>query len=383
MTGRKTVDARLPARPIEVFALTAGGARTAACVASILDAELRLPAGLTGASTPAVPERSFAKAGPALQEAFKAGHALVCVMASGIVIRSLAPVLMDKTTDPPVLVLDEAGGYVIPLLSGHLGGANALAGHLARSLGARAVLTTSSDVQGFVGPDLLAVALEGQLLNAAALLPVAAALANGTGVDLWYSPTELGQGSDFLENLPGYVPRVAGRDGRPPATGELPAVVVALRGWDCAGAVLGIVPRVVVAGVGCKRGTGAERLIAAVHQAFEEAGLHRSSLRAVASIRAKADEQGLLDAAEQLDVPAWFASAEAIDLEIERYGLTETAFVRQAVGAGAVSEPAALWGAGEKSRLLLPKRASRGVTVALALTDAGQVVEKTRERWWR
>jgi cobalt-precorrin 5A hydrolase len=383
VVDRQSLDTRRPSRPIEVFALTAGGALTAACVASALEADLRLPEGLAASAAPGLAARSFKKAGPALQEAFRAGHALVCVMASGIVVRSLAPVLGDKTTDPPVLVMDEAGGYVVPLLSGHLGGANALAGHLADCLGAQAVLTTSSDVQGLVGPDLLAAALHGQVFNASALLPVATALANAREVQLWYSPAEMGQGSGLLQGLSGYRCREAGPDGQPPCDGPDPAVVVALRGCDCAGSVLGLVPRLVVAGVGCKRGMGAERLVAAVRAALAEAGLHPASLGALASIRAKADEQGLLDAAEELDVPAWFASAEAIDLEIERHGLAETAFVRRAVGAGAVSEPAALWGAGEGGRLLLPKRGGQGVTVALALTDAGRVMEKTRERWWR
>jgi cobalt-precorrin 5A hydrolase len=138
----------------------------------------------------------------------------------------------------------------------------------------------------------------------------------------------------------------------------------------------------VVAGVGCKRGTYGDRLLAAVREALERAGIHPAALRCLSSIRAKADEKGILDAAEDLDVPALFGSAEAIQDEIERHGLTESPFVRQAVGAGSVAEPAALWAAGEGGRLLLGKSGRQGITVALALTDGAGVLERTRARWW-
>lgn len=396
-----SLDPRRPAPGVAVFALTVGGAATAACIASMLQGDLWLPESQAEAARSRSLEggsgigevRAFAKVGPALREAFTEGRPLVCVMASGIVVRSLAPILRDKTRDPGVLVVDEEARFVVPLLSGHLGGANALAGYLARALGAQAVLTTSSDVQGLLGPDLLAAQLDAQILNPPALLSVSSALVNGEGVDLWYSPSELGRAAAYVEGLNGYRARVLvgkGPQGQG-ATGpeergcrdEAACIVLSIRSTEKPRVGLGMVPRLVVAGVGCKRGTSSERLVGAVREALDEAGLHPACLRALASIRLKADEGGILDAAEALDVPAVFASTEAIEGEIQAHGLREESFVRQAVGAGAVSEPAALWAAGEGSQLLLPKRAGLGVTVALALADGAVVMEKTRGRWSR
>ena len=78
-----------------------------------------------------------------VQQAFSEGDSLILICATGIAVRTLAPVLADKHRDPPVLVLDELGQFVIPLLSGHEGGANDWAGQLAETLGAQLVMTTA------------------------------------------------------------------------------------------------------------------------------------------------------------------------------------------------------------------------------------------------
>jgi len=79
-----------------------------------------------------------------VQQAFVAGDALIFICATGIVMRTLAPVLDSKLSDPPVLVLDEAGDFVIPLLSGHQGGANEWAAQVAKLLQSQLVITTAN-----------------------------------------------------------------------------------------------------------------------------------------------------------------------------------------------------------------------------------------------
>jgi len=86
---------------------------------------------------------------------FAAFDGLVCIVSLGAVVRLIAPHLKDKESDPAVVVIDEAGKFAIPVLSGHLGGANQLAGHLATALGAQAVLTTASDARETIGVDIL------------------------------------------------------------------------------------------------------------------------------------------------------------------------------------------------------------------------------------
>lgn len=95
------------------------------------------------------------KVGDQVPALFAAFDGIVCIVSLGAVVRLIAPHLKNKETDPAVVVIDEAGKFVIPILSGHLGGANQLAGHLATALGAQAVLTTASDARETIAVDLL------------------------------------------------------------------------------------------------------------------------------------------------------------------------------------------------------------------------------------
>jgi cobalt-precorrin 5A hydrolase len=95
------------------------------------------------------------KVGDQVPALFAAFDGIVCIVSLGAVVRLIAPHLKNKETDPGVVVIDEAGKFVIPMLSGHLGGANQLAGHLATALGAQAVLTTASDARETIAVDLL------------------------------------------------------------------------------------------------------------------------------------------------------------------------------------------------------------------------------------
>jgi cobalt-precorrin 5A hydrolase len=398
-----------------VFALTAGGRATARRIAAAVGGELRLPdrMPLLGADGPVdadVPARGFARVGPALRDAFAAGSALVCVMAAGVVVRSLATVLQSKHDDPPVLVVDELGRFVVPILSGHVGGGNALARHVAAALGAQAVLTTSSDVQGLLGPDMLAVALGAHVEPVSALLPVAAALASGEVVDLWYEPGAVGSAATFLSGLSGYQARplplpepvpaldvaaatipAAALTVTSPSAAEAPAASAAvlvsdraaaeIPGGAPAGRWLRMTPRWITAGVGCTRGMASTALVAAVREAFFAAGLRIEALRGLASVRAKEDEPGLFAAAEELDVPLIFAGNEQVEAEIAARGLAESKWVRASIGVGAASEPAALWAAGPGSVLVQGKIAGAGITVALARGDGGAVVAAREERW--
>lgn len=377
---------------VAVFALTEGGAVVAARVAAHLGGIMWLPETLVVASAAvgaraagsSPPVRSFARVGPALREAFGEFTALVCVMASGVVIRSLAPALRGKLEDPAVLCVDEGGRFVIPLLAGHVGGGNALARLLARELGAQAVLTTSSDVQGLLGPDLLALALQAYVTDPGALLAASAALVNGGGVDLWFDPVEMGGAAAFLEGLAGYRARPAIDRPQAAATGAAAVVVTGRDPHGMTGVPTGalhLVPRWMVAGVGCTRGTSGEALAAAVRAALSEAGLHPAALRALASVRAKQNEPGVFAAAEDLEVPLMFASDDDVEAAMAAYALLENPWVRHNVGVGGAAEPAALWAAGEGATLILPKQAGGGVTVALAQAEGGAMVRADEARW--
>jgi Cobalamin synthesis G C-terminus len=207
---------------------------------------------------------------------------------------------------------------------------------------------------------------------------------NGQGLELWFDADEMGGAAAFLRDLEGYRPHPLDELGGGVASQAGAGVVVSTQEVSLSGGtwpLLRLVPQWVTAGVGCKRGTQGEALVGAVRRALDAAGRDSRSLRLLASARIKADEPGLFAAADALGVPAAFARDDDLSGEINARGLRESEFVREQAGVGAVAEPAALWAAGEGARLLLPKQAEGGVTVALALVDGGTVVRRENGRW--
>ena len=144
---------------VAVISITRHGIATAGRVVGALPgAQLFAPEKFAAEAQAAAPgnARGYgSKTGEQLGELFATHDAIVAVLSLGATVRMIAPFLQSKETDPAVVVLDEGGKFVIPVLSGHLGGANALAGHLATALGAQAVLTTASDSRETIAVDLL------------------------------------------------------------------------------------------------------------------------------------------------------------------------------------------------------------------------------------
>ncbi len=174
---------------IAVVSITRHGIALAGqVVAALPGAQLYAPEKFAAEAELAAPGASHAYAGkvgdqvPALFAAF---DGLVCIVSLGAIVRLIAPHLKGKEVDPAVVVIDEAGKFAIPVLSGHLGGANALAGHLATALGAQAVLTTASDARQTIGVDLLGLEL-GWTFEATheELVRVSAAMVNDDAVAL-------------------------------------------------------------------------------------------------------------------------------------------------------------------------------------------------------
>ncbi|MFZ5632397.1 MAG: cobalt-precorrin 5A hydrolase [Bacillota bacterium] len=302
--------------------------------------------------------------GRAVGELFYQYRGLVMIMALGIVIRTLAPHVRDKRTDPAVVVLDEGGSFVISALSGHLGGANDLARLIARGLGSTAVITTATDVNGVPAVDVLARDLQLIPEPPDAIKKFNAALARGERVKLYTMYDlplpqaeslsvrpwkELGEGED------GWRVMVTGQD--PFAAGKKD---ILLR------------PRNLVVGVGCKRGVDSADILVEIKRTFAMARRSLLCLRALATIEARASEEGLVRASGELGVPLIGFGAPEINGAIERYGLSKSDYVMHRMGVGGVCEPAAML-ACRQGRMLAPKRKCAGITLALAEEGSG---------WW-
>ena len=278
-------------------------------------------------------------------DVFDRFDALVFVCACGIAVRAVAPHLRSKTTDPAVVVIDDCGRFVIPVLSGHIGGANALAERLAELIGAQAVITTATDTGGHFSPDSFAAANGLIISDMEAAKAVAAAVLDGekTGLVSDYEyvdlPRDVSAGTDCRTGL--YV-----------GSGDIKPFPVTLR----------LVPRNVVLGIGCRRGTDCGAIESAVVNALKAADIAAERVYAVATIDLKADEAGLLTLCEKHGWELCTYTAE--ELRNVSGDFSTSDFVKSVTGVDNVCERSAVLCSGGK--LVLRKTAADGVTVAAA-----------------
>ena len=259
-------------------------------------------------------------------------------------VREIAPYVQSKKTDPAVVCIDETGRFVIPLLSGHIGGANVLAEKLAEKLGATAVVTTATDVRGKFSVDAWA-ARHGCVISDMGLAKAVSAAILEEDIPLC---------SQF--SLPAPLPEgtFAGE------SGPL-GVFIGWRTKAHFARTLRLIPRVLRVGVGCRRGISAEAVVRAVQTVFAENGLDTAAICGVCSIDLKQDEAGLLAACEKNNWPVHFYTAQ--QLRDVAGDFTPSDFVRSVTGVDNVCERAALLDA---EKLIVQKTARDGVTVAVA-----------------
>ncbi|MHC1726720.1 MAG: cobalt-precorrin 5A hydrolase [Syntrophobacteraceae bacterium] len=368
MTKRSAISSGTPQNPSSdgtaIFALTRKGAELAA----------RLCGQIPGStcfcnSRYALPKMiPFRKMADAFQSAWHGYDSIICIMGCGIVVRMLAPLISDKMSDPAVVVLDQDGRFVISLLSGHIGGANELAGKIALITGGQAVITTASDLQDKPAIDLAAMRAGLRVENREMLGRIEAAILDDEpiwiydpeGILLKHLPAEHGLNviaSDYVDKIV-----AAGAEN---AESELRASLgiwvseyLVPPGVSC----LKLRPGNLVIGIGCNRGTASEEIIAFVVRSLEESALSPLSIRNFASIDLKSDERGLLDAASAFQKQVQFCTRKQIaGISVPN----PSAAVARHIGAESVCEASALWSAGVR-KLLATKRKSGNCTLAIA-----------------
>ena len=283
-------------------------------------------------------------------------HALVFIGAAGIAVRMIAPHVKDKFTDSPVLVMDEKGSYVIPLLSGHVGGAVELAKEIAEKINAQAVLTTATDVEQKFAVDVFAKSNGLVLTDRKKAKEISAVVLDGNKIGLYsVFPVEgkfpeelkLCETEEFLRNYP-YGIRIAGRSGerREEET------------------ILDLSPKNLVLGIGCRKGISEEEIQSAVNEAKKILGFTEKEVIEIDSIDLKKEEEGLLSYAAKWKLPFYTFSAE--ELGKVKCVSSHSEFVRKVTGVDNVCERAAILAAGEDGRLLMPKQCMNRVTIAVA-----------------
>ena len=318
-----------------VIALTAGAKKLAQIISSSLeDCTLSSPQSGVAAE---------------IKRLWQEVDGLICIMASGIVVRSIAPLCRDKKTDPCVIVLDEKGEFVISLLSGHLGGGNALARKIARITGGRPVITTASDVTGHTALDLWVKENNLTATNPERLTTLSARLIKEGTLSVFSDQSMAGLPADFCRQE-----KTEGAD-----------IIISPFYPDRYEQLL-LIPRNLFVGFGCNRGTTSAEFESALDDLCIT---HRIDLRAIAgfaSIDLKNDEEGLLAFAEKKRQPISFFSKDELNTVT---GVSVSEVALRITGAKGVAEPAAVLAASSESgagRLLVRKVKWKNVTAAVA-----------------
>ncbi|WP_129596163.1 cobalt-precorrin 5A hydrolase [Anaerophilus nitritogenes] len=283
---------------------------------------------------------------------FNQYECLIFIMATGIVVRTIAPNIKDKKADPAILVLDEKGKNVISLLSGHIGGANEYTKHIAIILGANPVITTASDVNDSIAIDTLSMMIGGEIENFSDATKITAHIVNGEKV---------GIDSDIPINIP------------------LPENIVYIKDHikNCIGMIyitnkekikpiaidqVIIRPKNIILGIGCRRRKSKEEILKAIDDCLEKLNISKKSIKHIATVDLKKDEKGLIEAAKELKIPLMIIAREEIKKVQDQFEGSE--FVKKITGVGAVCEPVAYL-SGKDGNFIQNKKKYDGITIAV------------------
>ena len=280
------------------------------------------------------------------ESAFAEADGVIFCCAAGIAVRAIAPFVKSKTTDPAVLVTDEYGRFIIPLLSGHLGGANALANRIAEKTGGTAVITTATDLNGTFAVDVFAAKNHLYIEEMHLAKEISAALLEGRTVG-------------FRSDLPW---RGALPEGLAEGEAGIGLSISADLSKQPFPKTLHLIPRRFAAGIGCRRGKTEEELEAFLLEQLSACGVSVKELRCVASIDLKAEDPGLVALCKMHGLP--FRTFAAEELRAVPGEFTGSDFVREHTGVDSVCERAAVLASG--GHLTRKKSARDGMTFALA-----------------
>lgn len=261
-----------------------------------------------------------------MKDIYEESQAIVFISATGIAIRMISPYIKNKKVDPAVLVIDDQGRFIIPLLSGHLGGANELSKKITELFPkSTLVITTASDSRGFISPDLFAKDMGFYFYNEEKLTEFTSAMVEGEKIYL-YSEVEINWDYpnfiriDSLENI---------KDSEK-------LIYISSRKISGKYNYLQIIPKNLHLGIGCRRGVSSKLMREFVEEVFKDNKLLPEAIETISSIDLKSDEEGILELAQEYKAKTIFYRTEELQ-EVE-YMFEISEFVRKTVGTGSVAE---------------------------------------------
>lgn len=285
---------------------------------------------------------------------FKEYKVLIFIMATGIVVRAIAPYLQNKTKDPAVIVMDEKGNNIISLLSGHLGKANEITLDIAEKLNGNPVITTSSDTNNTLAVDTLAMETGCIIENLKDATKVTAHIVNNEKVGII---SEI----DLNLKLPHNIIHVNSEE----SAKELNGVIIITNKNNLIKSKLDTVvlrPQNIIIGIGCRRGKSKEEIIEAIRASLDKINRSYLSIKHIATIDVKKDEKGIIDSAHYYNVPLTIVSSEKVKNIEEKFKTSD--FVKKSIGVGAVAEPVSVLSSNE-GELIMKKAKYNGITIAV------------------
>lgn len=302
-----------------------------------------------------------------LTERFRKDDALIVIGATGIVIRVLAPCLVDKYHDPAVVVMDEKATNVISLLSGHVGGANDLTHYLAAALNSNPVITTATDVNDVSALDMLVKEIKGVLITPRdSVKTVNQMLASGKNVGLYVDP-ELVELTSF--NVSDFDTRgfviLDHLDQKPVDLAAMVYISIFTKEPYWPIPVHKLIPKRVVLGIGCRRGISSQLLSDMVRHKLDLLHIDPLAVAAIGSIDIKADEPALLDLADEYNVDLSLFVAQELHDCAAHFPVSE--FVQKTVGVGSVSQPIA-WLLSQ-GNLIGDTTKEQGITITVGVAE--------------
>lgn len=264
------------------------------------------------------------------------GH--IFIMASGIVVRKISSLLKSKDIDPAVLLVDEGKHFVISLLSGHLGGANELTQSIASILNLVPIITTSSDITGKIAVDTISQKLNAELEDLKSAKDVTSLIVDGKKVNIL-----LPKNVKFADN------------------GNSEGLILVSNRKNIE--YTRIYPKNLILGVGCKKDTRAKDIINAIEDCLNKNNLEIKSVKKIATVDVKKNEQGLIEAAKFFNLDLEIISREEIK-KVEHL-FEGSDFVQENIGVRAVSEPVALLSSSQNGNFIEMKAKYNGITISI------------------
>lgn len=302
------------------------------------------------------------------EKLFKDYQYILFIMATGIVVRVIAPYLVNKFSDPAIMVTDEKGQNVISLLSGHMGGANEMTKYISELINANPVITTATDVNKKSALDMIAKELDAHIDDFRDnVKDINAMLVNNQDVGIYidgkYNVDTRGfRGLKNLENID-----------------DIEKIVVVtnkneffkdyinkhkdsrINQKQLEDKIIKVIPKDIVIGIGCRRNTDSDILKESLDDLLKEYNIHIKSIKEIGSIDIKHDEKAIIDLAENLSVP--FKTISANEISKVDYLFEKSEFVKKNVGVYCVSEPVAY--ILSKGNLIIEKHKYKGITISV------------------